>query len=171
MTKQNPNLLKALTFLPVPELLVASLIAATAGDTYRISSFWLALGCFYGVYFLIWVRNSIWGWIVYAISRKEAVDNTLKLLKENDLPKPYSDLYSPSEYFEEVSKDERMPIKARLLASQILGMSVYPMSAFRFQEGYRLHLMLKSTLARLRGSYDNSEINGEPDGAYYIKNS
>lgn len=97
------------------------------------------------VYLVLWVKNSLWGWVRYKLGRKKQIFQTLlDFLVENKFPKPANYVDSAEMYFDDVAADEEVDIEIRLKAAIEIGTINYLRHSMKVQE------LLYLTLA-----YDN----------------
>jgi hypothetical protein len=71
----------------IPDLVIAGVITSVIGGA--IGTFVLALVALQVVYFLVWLRKTIWAWIVFGVyGRKHIAGYLTDYLVENDFPEP-----------------------------------------------------------------------------------
>ncbi len=71
-----------------------------------------------GVYLAIWLKNSIWGWLVFFLwGRRERTAIFLSALRAGPMPEPREFENSSDEYFERIVNDETASTDSRLKAT------------------------------------------------------
>lgn len=135
--KREHQPLLMMTFLsPVPELAIATLVSLAGGGW---SGFWITLALLYLAYFLVWLRKTVWSWVLFRWwGRKVMVDTMVIQLEKMDYPPPPYSPYAAIDYFPEIATEEGQPIATRLHAAQVWGIVDYLESAGHLIEKTRL---------------------------------
>lgn len=135
-----------------PDVLIALLVALYAD--HGIVTFFLALIGLQIVYFLIWVNNTIWGWVLFQFKgRKQMSDFVLDYLKNNNYPEPDDYLKSPDEYFSSVAHNDSLSIELRLKAAAELGSLSYPMANGQIQNSIKLSMAIEDAIEQYKNSF------------------
>jgi hypothetical protein len=99
------------------------------------------------VYLLIWLKDSIWQWLMFNWRGRKALDASIQqMLISAQFPKPAERYGAVDDYFMQVMSDESAPTNARLVSAVISGWHTYTTSAGRYQEALRMNLALEDAL-------------------------
>lgn len=99
----------------VPEIVTAAIIAAFIDD--GIENFFIVLLAMYAVYFLIWVKETIWEWILFVKQRKILSDQYLELFKKNNYPEPDDYIDTGSDWLLGIAENQKYPANLRVTAA------------------------------------------------------
>ncbi len=149
-SRENRNLIISFFVGLIPEILIATAVALVSDDGEAFLITFLGL---YLIYFLIWLKNSAWAWIVYYYSRKSASAQSLEHLEKMKYPLPEECIGSSTEYLQSVIANEEVPLETRLDAAINLGSYQYPKTSMRLQEFLRMTLILEKGIESYRSKY------------------
>ena len=136
-----------------PDILVALAVAIYSNG--GIATFFLVLVGLQIIYFLIWIKNTIWSWIFYKFrGRKKISDFVLDYLKTNKYPEPDDYLKSPDEYFSSVTQNDSVPIDLRLKAAAELGALNYPVANGQIQNSIRLSMAIEDAIGNYKKTFE-----------------
>lgn len=128
-----------------PDLAIAAVIALIADEGFLL--FFGVLIGLQAVYFVIWLKKSIWIWISYAVrDRKLLEQRVLDMLIENKFPKPPELLSDVENYLNEVAGETTADDAIRLTAAAEWGGIQYALKTMRFQEYFRLTMVYEAAI-------------------------
>ena len=104
-----------------------------------------------GLYFVIWVKNSIFGWLHFQLGgRRQLTKHLLDFLNENNFPDPGDQQESAEEYFYSVVNDEALPLEIRMRAThEIAAMNAYR-SFGQIQQLLRVNMAYEDAIEQYR---------------------
>lgn len=136
-----------------PDILIA--VAVAVYNDKGIAAFFLVLIGLQVIYFLIWIKNTIWSWVFYKFrGRKLISDFVLDYLKTNRYPEPDDYLKSPEEYFSSVAQSDSIPIELRLKAAAELGSLNYPIANREIQNSMRLSMAFEDAIENYKKTFE-----------------
>lgn len=148
------NIFIALIISSIPDLIIAGIIAMINKNE---TAFIIAFFALKIVYLLVWIRNSVWNWILYQFGVKEAViSNAISSFKRNNYPEPDYYLDSAEAYFDQIANDEDLPLELRLHAAVQTGFMLYPTAYGHLQEKIRVTLATEKAIEKYRQTFDSS---------------
>jgi len=119
-SKQKRNLISGSVLSIVPDTLIA-LVAASWTDS-RLLGFVVTLVGLQVLYLLIWVKNAIWGWLLFWMrGRKQMTAHLLDYLRSNSYPEPDEYQDDAESYFQSIASNEQLSVDLRMKASAELG--------------------------------------------------
>ena len=137
-----------------PDILISVMIAVLYDEDYLLAFFIVLVGLQI-IYFLIWVKNTAWSWILYKYKlRKHYSSLVLDSLKKNHYPEPNEYLESSVEYFSSVAKNESLPVELRLNAATSLGFLNYPAINGQLQDSMRLAIAIEDAIENYKKTFD-----------------
>ena len=131
----------------IPDAIIAWIAAAYTDS--GIFGFILALIGLYCVYLLIWTKNSLWMWLMYWVSGRRGMTNSLEdYLVQNRFPQPPEYVSDVDDYLTQVSNSDKYDGPTRVKAAMQLG-SLYGLAmAGRMQFGLQIRLAYENALKR-----------------------
>ncbi len=100
----------------VPDLIVALIILAFVAHKTFATFVEIFIGL-QAVYLLVWVKNSIWGWLTFRwFTRKTICQAVLQLLCTKSFPLPGPGPATAGEYFARIANDPAQPLDVRFSA-------------------------------------------------------
>ena len=130
-------------FLYITILFLAFIFAS---DTPWQFAFWGFLA-FFVAGFIIWVINSIWGWIIYKFQTSATIkDNFIQQLIKGDFPHPDIHGYDIEDYLLSIINNENCDIEHRLRASTVAGELSSLNSQGLFQKRLMCNIALEKAL-------------------------
>jgi hypothetical protein len=131
----------------IPEAIIAWIVAIYTAS--GVVGFILTMLGLLGVYFLIWVKNSLWMWLMYWVSARRKMSEHLgDYLVQNRFPAPPQYVGGIDDYFDQVANSEQCDCPTRVKAAIELGTFVGLKLAGRMQLGLQLHLAYEDALER-----------------------
>ena len=122
------------------------------------------LGTFVGLqllYFVIWIKNSVWAWLTFWIStRKQIAGRALDYLTKHEFPEPGDYIKNAAKYFEEVADNDRLPCKTRLMAASQCGVFANTQRLGKFQHHVRLRMAFEDAIEQYKRLFSGK--NGRP---------
>lgn len=104
----------------IPDLVIAFIISKSLSAGFL--GFILIFFSIQLLYLLIWIKQSIWNWLIFFISwRKKLKNSILDSLNENNFPNPGTHENSIDSYLNSVVENKEVPIETRLKAATQLG--------------------------------------------------
>lgn len=155
--KVTKNIIKLFLLGIIPELAIAFVFMAADNGSWE--TFGITLAVIFGVYFLIWIRDTIWEWMLFYFGGREEIKNTIfQFLKDNNFPEP--DIYTDSaqDYFEEIANNEELSTELRVKAALQLGAISTVSQLGKFHRSIRLMLGMKDALIKFRKSFNNKTV-------------
>src|ERR1700687_2132143 len=95
-------------------------IAWIASDVFRIGplGFLAVLLGMPGVYFFLWLKTTLWSWLLFWISgRKKLTSHLEDFLYKNRFPRPPEFISAADDYFLRVSNNDTVPCSIRIKAA------------------------------------------------------
>jgi hypothetical protein len=136
----------------VPDTLISIVIALVFDG--GLLGFLFAIAGLYLLYFAIWLKKSIWSWLIYTLSgRKQYASAVLDSLSARNFPEPNEYQDTIDTYFDNVASDESQPINVRLAATAELGTLAYLKAQGHYQESLKLTLAYEDGLAAFKHSF------------------
>lgn len=129
----------------VPDAIIALIAAVLANN---LITFFAVIFGLQIIYFLIWVKNSIWLWIKYYYlgGKKELLENMLKVLRTNNYPEPDELEVSVQDYFLKIANNEKLPTDVRIKAGAEYGTFHSPIFSGNMQNTLRLNMAYETAL-------------------------
>ena len=144
----------------IPDLIIAAIIAVIFGGGAWV--FVLALLGLQLLYFLFWLRRTIWGWIVFgAYGKKYLVGMFGDFLAENDFPEPKLYESSPEDYFSRIATDESLPVPLRLKAVSEATALRMPTTIGQYQYAIRLAMAYEDAITAYKRSFAGRDRGGD----------
>ena len=140
----------------IPDLLIAAIAAVYANG--GVVAFVLVLVGLQILYFGIWLKNTIWAWILYKYKgRKQIRDFVLDYLKRNKYPEPDDYLKSPDEYFASVAGNESLSIDLRLKAASEAGSLNCLIADQQIQNFMRLSMAMEDAIEEYKRGFESQQ--------------
>ena len=103
------------------------------------------------VYFLIWLKDSLWQWAFFKIrGKKIMVEIAEDDFRAKKFPAPGDFEYSVEDYLSSVATNEELDPNIRTHAAAIIGGLQYPISTLRTQESLRLTIAYEEALSNFK---------------------
>jgi hypothetical protein len=99
----------------IPDIVAAAIIAMLSGE--GLAAFAFAFVALYVIYFLIWVKNSIWEWIVFSRYKKSISEQYLEFFKKNNYPEPDEYINTGSDWLLGISENKDYAADLRVSAA------------------------------------------------------
>jgi hypothetical protein len=131
----------------IPDAIIAWIAAwYTGSGVFGFIGVMLGLQC---LYVLIWVKNSLWMWLIYWVSGRRQMSAALEdYLVQNRFPAPPEYVTDIEDYFGRIKNSEQYDcatrVKAAIEAGTLTGIS----AARRIQFGLQLKLAYEDALVR-----------------------
>lgn len=133
-----------------PDFVIAAIAAVVIGGEGWIAFLGVLAGL-HVLYFIVWLRKTIWIWIRYwVIDKNRAIKATLENLNEARFPH-LGNVYSADDYFQIVSSGKEFDIELRIKASETLAIMSYLAATGRLQESIRMSFVLDAALEQYKG--------------------
>jgi hypothetical protein len=135
----------------IPDLAIAAIInSVIAGN---IGTFILVFIGLQLLYFLVWLRKTIWAWIVFCVyGRKHLANFLADYLAENEYPQPGDYEGSADEYFNRIAGDEALAVDVRLKSvGQAVALRM-PITIGQYQYGFRVAMAYEDALIAYKRS-------------------
>jgi hypothetical protein len=129
----------------------------------------------WAVYLAIWLKNSIWGWLVYVLwGKRQMTAAMLSGLRANKYPEPDDFEKSGDDYLQKLVSDESLPVDTRLKAMADFA-NIHALNQFGFQRFLQVSSALDNALEQYKNQFppkasveaqeadDEPEIVGEED--------
>ena len=100
----------------IPDLAIAwSYMKLTDGGS---QEFWSALIILQCVYLFLWLKRTVWAWLLFWLYNRRSMARTLeKFFKENNFPRPQMFTKDLDDYLPEIINNETEPTEVRIKAS------------------------------------------------------
>jgi hypothetical protein len=135
----------------IPDLAIAVIITAIFGG--YLGTFILIMIGLQVLYFLVWLRKSIWGWIVFGVfGRKYLAGVLADYLAENNYPEPEVYERSAEEYFNRIAGDEALPFPLRLKAVGQAAALHVPTTIGQYQYGFHVAMAYEDAISAYKRS-------------------
>lgn len=106
------------------------------------------------LYLLIWIKNSIWTWLLFQFSGRKILANTLAdYFRENSYPEPNNFEESVEEYFSNIVLGEDNPVELRLKASASLATINFFARQNQMQDHMRLLMVYEDALESYKKTF------------------
>jgi hypothetical protein len=106
------------------------------------------------LYFLIWVKNTVWAWVAFKVYNREYLKNLITdYLKSNGYPEPGHFERSAEGYLTTVAEDDNQPIEVRLKAAASLAELNFMSMQGQFQNLARLSMAYEDALENHKRSF------------------
>lgn len=156
-SKTNRLITLAVLISFIPDLIVAGLLTTFSTD----KNFLVFLGillALYAVYFLIWVKNSIWAWSLFLLNGKKQLSEVfLEYLKKNKYPEPDEYLDDGIEYLRNVSANESASVDVRIKASAECGALEALRSNGMMQQFIRSSMAIEDSIEKYKKTFPLKE--------------
>lgn len=134
----------------IPEILIALGFAINADNDGLVVFFGVLFGL-YAIYLAIWLKSSIWNWVMFKFRNRELLTKTyLNYLIANDYPQPSEFYDGASEYFEEIALNTEQPVELRVKAAVEAGGIGYVTSSSQVQTYLRMTMALEDALEQYK---------------------
>ena len=138
----------------MPDALIAVVLASMTDS--GVVGFFVALVGLQALYFLIWVKNSIWAWALFKLNgRRTLVAHIADYLRKNQYPEPGDYEKSADDYLSKVMSDETQPIEVRLKAAASLAELNFLPSQGQAQQYMQLTMAYEEALENHKRSFTN----------------
>jgi hypothetical protein len=145
----------------IPDLIISGIISLSIGG--GAWTFVLAIMGLQLLYFLIWIKNTIWGWFIFgAYGKKHLVGMFRDFFAENNFPEP--ELYegSAEEYFSRIATDESLPVPLRLKAIGEATALRMPATIGQYQYAIRLAMAYENAITIYKRNFVSRKRSGSP---------
>jgi len=160
-TKQKRNFLINIIYGLIPDTIIGIGVASFTDS--GLSGFIFTVIGLQIVYFLIWLKDSLWGWAFFKIrGKKLMVEYMEDALKAKNFPAPQDFEVSIEGYLSSVVANERLDLNIRLNAAMEIGTLEYLKSMFKAQESMRLIIAYEEALSNFKKTYRESNVTKEP---------
>ena len=151
-SSQKRSLFTAAALGLVPDLVI-SLAVASATDSGVIGFFATLIGL-QVLYFLIWAKNAIWGWLMFwATGRKQLAEHLFDYLRSNGYPEPNDYQEDVESYLSDVMGNEEQPVDVRLKAAIEIG-SLSMLAAYRhMSQLMKTHLAYEEAIRQYKRTF------------------
>lgn len=137
----------------IPDLfiaLVASLIIQKG-----LLGFLAIFGGLQLLYIVIWIKNSVWGWIVFWMWGKKArAKMYLDLLQENEFPEPDYEDTPLLTYFGDIAEADDASTDMRMAAAGVIAGHHRRAAAGEMQTGLQEVLVWQSAIKQYKGTFE-----------------
>lgn len=107
------------------------------------------------VYFLLWLKNTLWQWVFFQVrGKKLMVEHIENFLKANNFPAPKDYEDSIEGYLASLIENDELEPDMRIKATSELAALKYPMNNFRIQEGLRLTMAYEEALSNYKNRFE-----------------
>jgi hypothetical protein len=148
----------------VPDAVLACLLAAFFDG--GVAGFVLAFLGLQLAYLILWVKASVWAWLLFSIGgRKRTAGALFDVLAKQGFPEPDEYHHSADSYFMAIADNNDAPIPLRLAAMSNATTFFLLGQEGRFQDSLRLSMAYEDALIqlkRLRGSSRDLASRGSP---------
>jgi hypothetical protein len=104
----------------IPDLLIAWAVMKYMDG--GAETFFFTLIGLQAVYFALWVKRSVWSWLLFMLTNRAAMSSHMEnFFVQEDFPKPPDYMSGPDEYFSGITNDEEQDCATRVKAAQELG--------------------------------------------------
>lgn len=133
----------------IPDLVIACVISWMFSGSIEI--FFIAFISLQILYILIWIKNSIWSWILYILNgRKKLTEHLCDFLMDNKFPVPEQRHISIIPYFESIVANDNAPVNLRILAAAEVGAFKMLGNQFQIQVMFRISTAYQDALDTYR---------------------
>jgi hypothetical protein len=141
----------------IPDLAIAIFVAVVLHGGFP--GFFATLIGLQVLYLAIWLKNSVWSWMVFSYSgRKKSALLLFDYFRENGYPEPDDYEKSADGYFESVANNERLPAAVRLKAASELGVIHFLDNSCEVQQSMRLAMAYEDALEEFKRSFSRAPI-------------
>jgi hypothetical protein len=136
----------------VPDTVISLLLSyALSGG---VVGFFAVLVGIQMLYFVIWLKKSIWTWTIFKLNgRKHLISNLIDYLRTNKFPEPEDYEKSAEGYFSSVLSNEDQSIDVRLKASASLAELNFLTKSGQVQHFIRLTMAYEEALESYKKSF------------------
>jgi hypothetical protein len=129
----------------IPDLIIAVVVTTVFGG--YIGTFILVIVGLQVLYFLVWLRKTIWDWVVFGVWGKKNIAGLLTdYLMENGYPEPEIYERSAEDYFNRIATDEALPVPLRLKAVGQAAALHMPTTIGQYQYAFRAAMAYEDAL-------------------------
>ncbi len=149
--KQNRQLWLGAVASVIPDAVIAYVVMRVT------ESGWVGFGLtflgLWAVYLAIWLKNSIWSWIVFLLwGKRSMVAALLSSLREHRYPEPDNFENSADGYLQRIATDEKQPMDIRLMAAGEYA-SLHAHNQYGFQRFMQLSVALDNALEQYKNQF------------------
>lgn len=120
-SKQNRSYWSRAVSGLVPDVIIASVVAIAVNDSPVVIFFAVLIGL-QALYFVLWLKTSIWQWGLFHFSiRKQVAAQLLDNMDQKQYPKPNEYLHDVDTYFDEIVSNEELDDTIRMNAAADIG--------------------------------------------------
>lgn len=131
----------------IPDFVIAVIATYFFEPDARVWTFIVTILGLQCLYFLIWLKDTIWKWIFFIYRGKRLmIEHIENVLKASNYPVP-DDIESSAEgYFNSIVENEELDTSLRIKAAAEIGAMNYPKAYQRIQESVMLNIAYEEAL-------------------------
>jgi len=136
----------------IPDTIIAAVVAWVFDS--GVIGFCATLAGLQALYFALWVKTSIWSWLMYATFNRRYLAGVLHdFLRSKRFPEPSDSHPSVESFFEDIAMDDSQPTALRLSAATELANLRHATSRGRMQEAMQLGMAYEDALIAYKRSF------------------
>ena len=137
----------------IPDTTIAAIIAVFSREGWPV--FFAVLIGLQVVYFLIWLKDTIWHWLFFTIrGRKQMASFLLDVLTTNKYPEPGDHERSIEGYFDRIASDDAYPVGVRIRAAAEVGALKVPAAHGHLQDSIRIEMAYEDALEEYKHTFN-----------------
>jgi hypothetical protein len=141
----------------IPDVIIAVIVTRILGG-YAGTLILVLMGLQF-LYFLVWLRKTIWGWITFSVfGRKHLATALADYLTTNGYPEPENYERSAEEYFNRIAADELTPVALRLKAVGQAAALQVPSSIGQYQYALRAAMAYEDAILAYKTGLSGRKI-------------
>jgi hypothetical protein len=146
-TKLERSAYKHVALSLVPDLLIGWAVASyTDGG---VMAFFLTLIALQGLYFAIWVKRSLWSWLLFwTVNRSTMCNHFEEAMAAQKFPPPPDYISGPDEYLSGIIDDKEEETTIRIRAAYEAGTLIGITTAGQYQFGFQMRLAFEDAIQR-----------------------
>jgi hypothetical protein len=138
---------KNLVLAFIPDLLIAWAVMKYMDG--GAETFFFTLIGLQAVYFALWVKRSLWGWLIFLMTNRSFMSGHMEdFLVQENFPKPPDYISDPDDYFSGIVDDEAEDCKIRVKAARELGTLSGITVAGQYQFAVQLRMATEDAIQR-----------------------
>jgi hypothetical protein len=129
----------------IPDLVIAAIFTVMLGG--YVGTFMLVIVGLQVLYFLVWLRKTIWSWIVFGVwGRRHLATLLTDYLTENEYPEPEIYERSAEDYFTRIATHDALMVPLRLKATGQAAALRIPSTIGEYQYAFRVAMAYEDAL-------------------------
>lgn len=137
----------------LPDVVVAVVIASFTDD--KVLMFVFIFILIKAIYLLIWLKNSIWEWLLFYFKREQQVNTVYEGLIKDNYPCPKEVELSVDSYLDSIIADDNQSEEFKLKVVSLITLIQHHLVGGEFQKSLRISMVYEDALEKYKKYCEN----------------